>query len=229
MWFSGINRAVEHLVKRCVMCQSVCAQLRCEPLSMSELPAHPWEEVSCNFKGPLPNSDYLLVVIDDFSCFLVVNIVHSTSANAVIPSLDCIMSEFGVVRVLKTDNGPPFQSEAFKGFAAELGFKHQRITPLWPAANGLVENFMKGLGKVCKIAVGHGKPLIQLLHNFLRDYHATPHPTTGYLPFRLLFGNRLPRTRLPGVVFEDKSTVPDDVYINNFKAKEKQKDYTDSR
>ena len=167
----------------------------------------------------MPNGNYLLVVIDYYSRFLIVNVVSSTSANSVIPVLDRIMSEFGVVRVLKSDNGPPFQSDVFKEFASEPGFKHRRITPVWPAANGLVENFMKGLGKVCKISTGHDKPFIQLRHNYLRDYRATPHPTTGYSPFRLLLGNRLPRTRLPEVEYEDESRNPDDVRINDFKVK----------
>ena len=133
------------------------------------------------------------------------------------------MSEFGVVKIFKSDNGSPFQSEAF---TAELGFSHRRITPLWPAANSFVENFMKGLSKVCKISSGHSKPFVQLLHNFLRDYRPTPHPTTGYSPFQLLFG-QLPRTRLPEFPFEDDSRTPDDVRLNDYKAKEKQKEYAD--
>jgi hypothetical protein len=227
VWFPGMDKAVEKMVQSCSMCQSVCARPSSEPLKMSKLPEGAWEQVSCDFKGPLPNDDYLLVLIDDFSRFPVVNIVKSTNANTVIPVLDRIMSEMGVPRILKTDNGPPFQSEAFCNFAKELGFEHQRITPLWPASNGLVENFMKGLGKVSKISVGHGKPFVQLLHNFLRDYRSTPHPTTNYSPFRLLYG-RNPRTRLPEVQV-GYDNIPDDVWINDYKCKTKQKLYSDKR
>jgi len=33
-----------------------------------------------------------------------------------------------------------------------LGIRHRRVTPLWPEANGEVENFMKPLKKVCATA-----------------------------------------------------------------------------
>ena len=229
VWFCGIDKAVERMIKDCVECQSVCAQPRCEPLRMTQLPDRPWQKVSCDFKGPIANGDYLIVLLDEYSRFPVVDIVKSTNANSVIPVLDRIMSEFGIVETLKTDNGPPFQSEAFANFASEIGFKHRRITPLWPAANGLVENFMKGLSKIIKISVGHNKPFVQLLHNFLRDYRSTPHLTTDYSPFYLLFG-RSPRTRLPELVETDHShSVPDDVIVSDYKHKERQKEYADRK
>ena len=228
MWFPGIDKAVENMVKSCHMCQSVCARPHCEPLKMSQLPNGPWQQVLCDFKGPLPNGEYLLVMIDNFSHFPIVNIVSTTSANGVIPVLDHVMSELGIVKVLQTDNGPPFQSEAFQNFAENLGFHHCHVTPLWPAANGLVENFMKRLGKVIKISNGHDKPFVQLLHTFLRDYRSTPHSTTGYLPHFLLFGCHS-KTLLPEISPLCVSPAPDDVAVNDFISKARQKEYTDKQ
>ena len=228
VWFPGIDKAVENMVKSCSMCQSVCARPHCEPLKMSQLPKGPWQQVSCDFKGPLSNGKYLLVMIDDFSRFPTVNIVSTTSANEVIPVLDRVMSELGIVEELKTDNGPPFKSEAFRNFEKNLGFHHRRVTPLWPAANGLVENFMKGLGKVIKISNGHDKPFVQLLHTFLRDYRSTPHPTTGYSPHFLFFG-RHSKTLLPEISSPCVSPAPDDVAVNDFLSKARQKEYADKR
>jgi hypothetical protein len=54
---------------------------------------------------------------------------------------------------IQTDNGPPFQSEVFKEFPLRIGFKHRKVTPLWPRDNGKVESFMKNLGKVLRTAV----------------------------------------------------------------------------
>jgi hypothetical protein len=34
-----------------------------------------------------------------------------------------------------------------------MGYIHINVTPLWPQANGLVESFMKNLGKVIKTAL----------------------------------------------------------------------------
>ena len=93
---------------------------------------------------------YVLVVIDDYSRFPEVEIVHSTSAKAVLPKLDRVFAAYGVPQVFKSDNGPPFNDHEFAQFADYLGLKHRRVTPLWPEANGEVERFMKTFGKVLR-------------------------------------------------------------------------------
>ena len=77
--------------------------------------------------------------MDEYSRFPIVEIDSSTSANVVIPKLDKIFSEYGIVDIVKSDNGPPFNSQQFKQFSNELGFHHRKITPLWPMANAEVE------------------------------------------------------------------------------------------
>ena len=53
----------------------------------------PWYHVGIDFLGPIPNSQqYLLVVIEKYTKFPEVEIVHSTSAQAVIPKLDRIFA-----------------------------------------------------------------------------------------------------------------------------------------
>ena len=74
---------------------------------------------------------YVLVVIDDYSRFPEVEIVHSTSVKAVLPKLNRAFATYGVPQVVKSDNGPPFNGHEFAQFADYLGFKHRRVTPLW--------------------------------------------------------------------------------------------------
>jgi len=62
--------------------------------------------------------------------------VSSTSASADIPKLDQLFSTFGAPRVVRSDNGPQFNGEAFAKFACVLGFKHRKVTP---SGNGLME------------------------------------------------------------------------------------------
>ena len=73
---------------------------------------------------------------------LLIQIVHSTAAKAVIPKLDRIFAAYGIPKVVKSNNGPPFNGHEFAQFANYLGFKHRKVTPLWPEANGEVERFM---------------------------------------------------------------------------------------
>ena len=122
-----------------------------------------------------------MVVIDEYSRFVEVEIVSSTSAAAAIPKLD---------------NGPPFTSHAFKVFATELGFKHRKITPLWPKANAEAERFMRTLGKAIRTARTEQKNWEKELQKFMRNYRSTPHSSTGKSPAELLMGRQI-KTKLP--------------------------------
>ena len=215
---------VEYLVRNCIPCQSTVTEPKHrEPLKMTQLPDYPWQRVSvdfCEIEGR-----EVLVVIDDYSRYPVIEMVTTTSAKAVIPKLDKIFSAYGVPEEVKSDNGPPFNSNEFRQFAKYLGFKHRKITPLWPEANGEVERFMRTLKK----AVRTSGNWTQELHKFLRSYRATPHCTTGVAPAASLF-NRPFRTRLPEIPNVSKQSVSDkEIRHNDQAGKQKMKEYADNR
>ena len=133
-----------------------------------------------------------LVVIDDYSIFPEVEIVHSTSAKAVLPKLDRIFAAYGEPKVVKSDNGPPFNGHEFGQSAYYLGFEHRKVTPLWPEANGEVECLMKTFGMELP-TTSNWK---QQLYQFLRNYRTTPHCTTGVAPTTTLTGKPI-RIKLP--------------------------------
>ena len=145
IWFPGIEyKRVEEKVSECIPCQAATSNTKREPIAMSQLLSQPWKEISIDFCD-LPTGEHLLVIIDDYTRFPVVEIVTSTSSQAVVPHLDCVFALFGVPEVVRTDNGPPFNSHYFAQFAKYLGFNHRRVTPHWPQANGEVERFMRVL------------------------------------------------------------------------------------
>ena len=193
VWFPRMDSLVDSIVKQCTPCQIAMPKFSREPLQMTPLPHGPWEQVSIDFCEV--SGHYVLVVIDDYSRFPEIEIVHSTSAKAVIPKLDRIFAAYGVPQVVKSDNGPPFNGSEFAQFAKYLGFKHRKVSPLWPEANGEVERFMKTFGKVLR-TTAHWK---QDMYQFLRNYRATPHCTTGVAPATALFGRPI-RTKLPNPV-----------------------------
>ena len=128
MWFPGIDKMIERRVKSCIPCHASVPDTKREQLKMSPLPTAPWTEISLDFEE-LPIGQYLLVLMDDYSRFPIVEIVPSTSANVVIPRLDKVLSEYGTPDVLGTDNGPPFNSRDFANFADDLGLRQRKITP----------------------------------------------------------------------------------------------------
>ena len=102
--------------------------------------------------------------------------------------MDQLFTTFGAPETYKTDNGSPFQSHQFKEFTKKWGFKHRRVTPEWPRANGKAESFMKKLGKVLKTSKVSGQNRQEALREFLRRYRETPHSSTGVSPNHLLLG-----------------------------------------
>ena len=202
VWFPNIDREVEVLLSAC---QANGPNTKPDPLTMSSLPPEPWHTVHIDFCGPFPSGEYLLVVIDAYSRFPEVDIVHSTKATTTISKLERIFATHGVPAVIKSDNGPPFTSHEFHSYVTEMGVKHQKITPLWPQANSEAENFMKPLTKSIRAACTEKKNWKREIYTFLLNYRATPHTTTGFPPSKLLF-NRKIRTKLPQVVnISDKS------------------------
>ena len=237
VWFPGINTAVESTIQRCVICQAVQATpTPLEPLRMSPMPPGAWQHVSMDFCGPLPSGDYLLVLIDEYSRYPVVEIVKSVSAAAVLPVLDKVLSIFGFPKVLKSDNGSPFNSAQFAQYATHCGFVHRRVTPHWPRANSQAESFNKPLMKSIRAAHLEGKNWKQEMFTFLRQYRCTPHTSTSVSPHRLLFG-RDPITRLPQmseVVDHHRENPPASMVHQHASArdaiaKQKQKSYADKR
>lgn len=192
VWFPAMDSMCDSVVKQCFQCQVATNVKSREPLKMTELPKRPWDRVSADFAEV--SGQYVLVVMDDYSRYPVVEIVHSTSAKAVIPKLDKIFSMFDIPKVLKTDNGPPFNGHEFENFAKHLGFKHRKVTPEWPEGNGEVERFMRTLKKFLHTS-NNWKQEIQ---SFLRIYRGTAHLSTNVPPFNALFGRTM-RGKFPDI------------------------------
>ena len=233
VWFPNIDKRCHHIISSCIPCAATTSVSNKEPLKMPSLPKKPFQQISCDFCGPLPTGEMLIVVIDDYSRYPVVEVVNSTSANSVITIFDRVLSLFPTPEIVRTDNGPPFNSTVFRQYSDYLGFKHRKITPLHPEANGEVERFMRPLMKSLKIANVEGKNWKQELQNFLRAYRTTPHCTTHKSPSELLF-NRKVRTRLPELKANanpssDDLTGDTDLRCRDTEAKDKMKQYADDR
>jgi len=226
--FPGIDLMAEQIVKQCIACQANTLEKHAEPLQMTELPPGPQQNIPADFCGPLPNGQYLFCLMDDYSRFCFAEPVTSTSAKAVIPVMDRILSSFGNINQSKRDNGPPFSSHDFAEIAKYYGFHHCRITPLWPKGNAEIERFMKTTTKSLRAAVVEGKCFRQHLYTFLRAYRSTPQTTTQKSPAELLFGApRSFHTRLPELI--DECQASDEARQRDKQNKQKMKQYADRK
>ena len=107
VWWPGVSKHIEQLVKSCPMCAKASIPHK-EPLMYSPLPNHPWEKVGSDL-FELNGSTYLLVV-DNFSCFIEIQKVSSINSRSVILALKAIFSRHGVPATLVSDNGSQYAS-----------------------------------------------------------------------------------------------------------------------
>ena len=199
VWFPGIDKLVKETLDRCIPCQATGQPNPPEPIRMPPMPDGPWQKVHADFYGPLPSGEYLLVLIDRYSRYPEVEIVRSTKASVVIPKFDKIFATHGIPFSITTDNGPPFNSEAYRRYLHTLGISYDTATPKWPQGNAEVERFNQPLGRALITAKVDGRIWQQELNRFLLQYRTTPHATTKIAPSDLLF-NRVVNGKLPTLV-----------------------------
>lgn len=132
---------------------------------MSHLPPAPWTEVSTDF-GHLPNGKYMLVVTDEYSCYVIVDIiVISTSARWVIRQLKKNLCWIWNIWISEDKQWPTIQ---------------------WPEnnqthpANAETECFMQTGKKSIRVMHAQGLNYQQENYQYLLAYRTTPTPQLAY-------------------------------------------------
>ncbi len=227
VWWPGMDKAAERHCKSCHGCQLVSRPDPPEPMSPTQLPEGPWQDLAVDLMGPLPSGHSLLVVVDYYSRFYEVAVMHSTTADKVIDCLDDTFSRYGLPMTLKSDNGPQFVSQEFKSFCNENGITHCRTTARWAQANGEVERQNESILKRLRIAQAEGKDWRRELRRYLSQYRGLTHPTTGRSPAELLFRRKL-RGKIPQLGLGD-AYLDQEVRDRDAEQKAKGKLYADNR
>jgi len=194
-WFPRLKALVEQLVKSCI-CQIHSAKIIRLPVHMTEMPLGPMKTLCFDYKGPLQDGKLLLVKMCMYSRYPFVTEVSSTSYIQMERAMINVFTVFGFPTKIVSDGGPPFNSNDLKCFCAKHSIEHHVVTPLWPNANGMAENFIKGLVKLIEVCNAENKNLHKELNAFLLNYRATPHSVTGISPAKLMFGREI-QTTLP--------------------------------
>jgi len=123
--------------------------------------------------------------------------MSSTNAIAVINELESVICVFGEPRRIVTDNGTPFDSQAFSEFCTSRDIILSHSPAYHPESNGMAERSVhivqKSLQKIMlsDISISLSKAITQ----FLFTYRNTPTTPTGKTPNDLLLCFK-PRTNV---------------------------------
>ncbi|XP_054745936.1 uncharacterized protein K02A2.6-like [Anastrepha obliqua] len=184
VWWSLVDREVEAYVSQ---------SNNPEPMKRHASPDGPWQCVAADLLGPLPNSDYVFVLIlYYYSRYQEVKYLRRITSEIIITVLNEIFCRLGIPKSIRADIGRQFVSGEFRNFCDDHNITLITTPPYWPQANGEVENMNRSLVKRLKIAHNNRRDYVKEIQNFLLMYNVTPHGTTGTPPTELMF-NRVIR------------------------------------
>ena len=110
-----------------------------------------------------------LIVVDVFSKYIIVRKLPN-STTAVCIELSMIVTELGLPHIIRSDNGPCYNSKEFQQFLQCYSITHQISSPNHPRSNGFIERMVRVAQKLMDKAGKEGKPWISGLFN----YRVTP-------------------------------------------------------
>ena len=184
VWWTNIDKDIEHLVKNCCHCQVVQNVPPVAPLHPWIWPSEPWRRIHADLAGPFCGHTFL-VVVNSYSKWPEIIQMKTTTATATILQLRKLFLANGLREQLVSDNGPEFSSSKFAEFLRKNGVKHIKSAPYHPSSNGVVERFIQTFKKSMRSGEHQGQPFDQYLSMFLLTYHSTAHSTTNMSPCML--------------------------------------------
>ena len=150
VWWPGVHKDAERTCRECYGCQLVTKETVPPPVKTASMPERPWQDLALDLLDPMPTGESLLVPVDYFSRWVKVDVIKSTSSEAIIKCLDRQFSRYGVPSTLRSNNGPNLVSAEIEEYLDEMGIKHRLTTPLRPRANGEVERQNRSLLKAMR-------------------------------------------------------------------------------
>lgn len=190
--------------RRCTCRKALPQKAALEPI----LTTQPLELVCMDFLQVEPSSGYehLLVITDHFTKFArVIPTKNETALTTARVLYDNFITIYGFPQRLHSDQGPNFESKVIKELCKICNVEKSRTTCYHAMGNGACERMnrtlLKLLGTLENEQKGSWKKHLPTLVHY---YNCTPHETTGYSPYKLMFGRdpKLPIDTMFGLDYE---------------------------
>ena len=198
-------------VENCGRCIRFKTQPHIAPL-VGVTTSEPLELVCTDFlKVDAANNgtQYILVVTDHFTRYAKAYPTRNMSAKSTADALLSFIQSFGIPKRLHSDQGANFTGKVVKELCVLLGVEKSRTTPYHPMGNGACERWNQTLIRMLGTLPPEKKPnWPNHIGMLVLAYNSTPHESTGFSPFYLLFGRQ---PRLPVDILFQRESVPKQV------------------
>lgn len=140
----------------------------------------------------------IFVLIDYYSRLTRFIPIRGKDFDIISKALDCEFEHYGIPMKMRSDNGPPMNSENWLKHYESMGIIVEFSTPAHPQGNGLVERQMQTLKTNMAVAWMSNKAIkwSDQIKKAEKIYNATPHKTTSISPAQMML-NRKPRIGIP--------------------------------
>ena len=170
---------IQQLIEKCMICQQYG---KSQPLigTTQELPPFPWHTLATDLLF-WKRMDFL-IVRDVFYKYIIVRKLPNSTSAAVCIELSMIVTELGLPHIIRSDNGPCYNSKEFQQSLQCYSIRHQTNSPNHPRSKGFIERMVGVAKKLMDKAGKEGKPWISGLF----DYRVTLQLSSIASPLQLM-------------------------------------------
>ena len=169
---------IQELIERCIICQEHGKSQ--SVIGTQELPPFPWHMLATDIFC-WKKMDFLIVA-DVFSKNFPVRKLANFTFAAVCAEIATIVTELGLPHIIRSDNGPCYNSKEFQQLLQHYNITHHTSSPHHPRSNGFVERMVGVAKKLMDKAGSEGKLWISGLY----EYRVTPQSSSIASPLQLI-------------------------------------------
>lgn len=209
-YFPNMRRKVQGYIQQCETC------IRDKParhqpygkLQSPEAPKRPWEWITIDFVGPLPESkryNYLMVVTDRLTKFihLIPTTTNMTASQLATLLMGHVIVNHGMPQYITSDRDKLFTSKFWQSLTDLMGIEQRLTTAYHPQANGQTERTNQTIEQYLRHYVNYQQDdWVTYLPMAQFAYNNAIHSTTGETPFFANYGYN------PTLLGEPRNQVP---------------------
>ena len=154
---------IQELIERCIICQEH-GKSQFIIGTIQELPPFPWHTLATDIFY-WKRMDFLIAA-DVFSKYFPVRKLANSTSAAVCAKIATIVTELGLPHIIRSDNGPCYNSKEFQQLLQHYNITHHTSSPHHPRSNGFIERMVGVAKKLMDKAGSEGKPWISGLYEY---------------------------------------------------------------